>query len=85
MAKSRGREIFPASEEQLPFRALLIEIKGKRETEDGTTAPVSTETFAALSIEEVIAYLRTRQPNFEVTELRVLGKVQVLSSSENLE
>jgi hypothetical protein len=40
--------------------------------------------FAALSIEEVIAYVRTRQPGSEIMELKVLGKVQVLSSSEHL-
>ena len=35
--------------------------------------------FAALSMEEVIAYVRNRQPAVEIVELRVLGKVQVLS------
>ncbi len=40
--------------------------------------------FAALSLEEVIAYVRNRQPTVEIVELKVLGKVQVLSSSENL-
>ena len=45
----------------------------------------STETFAALSLEEVIAYVRNRQPSVEIIELKVLGKVQVLSSSEHLE
>jgi hypothetical protein len=42
------------------------------------------EMFAALSIEEVIAYVRNRQPSVEILELKVLGKVQVLSSSEHL-
>jgi hypothetical protein len=44
----------------------------------------STEIFAALSLEEVIAYVRNRQPAVEIMELKVLGKVQVLSSSEHL-
>jgi hypothetical protein len=40
--------------------------------------------FAALSLEEVTAYVRNRQPAAEIVELKVLGKVQVLSSSEHL-
>jgi hypothetical protein len=40
--------------------------------------------FAALSIEEVIAYVQTRQSSIEIIELKVLGQVQVLSSSEHL-
>ncbi len=41
--------------------------------------------FAALSMEEVIAYVRGQRPGVEIVELKVLGKVQVLSSSEHLE
>jgi hypothetical protein len=32
----------------------------------------------------VIAYVRRRQPAVEIMELKVLGKVQVLSRSEHL-
>jgi hypothetical protein len=35
-------------------------------------------------MEEVIAYVRNRQPSVEIMELKVLGQVQVLSSSEHL-
>lgn len=52
--------------------------------EDGTEATASTEMFAALSLEEVIAYVRNRQPDIEIMELKVHGKVQVLSNSEHL-
>jgi hypothetical protein len=83
MAKSKDRDVFPLSDQ--PHRALLVELKGERVAEDGSAATASTEIFAALSLEEVIAYARTRQPSVEIVELKVLGKVQVLSSSEHLE
>lgn len=36
-------------------------------------------------MEEVIACVRRRQPSVEIVELKVLGKVEVLSGSEHLE
>lgn len=82
MAKSKDRDVFPLPDQ--PHRALLVELKGERVAEDGSTTTVSTELFAALSLEEVIGYVRNRQPAVEIVELKVLGKVQVLSSSEHL-
>lgn len=82
MAKSKDRDVCPLSDQ--PYRALLIELKGERIAEDGSTATASTEVFAALSLEEVIAYVRRRQPAVEIMGLKVLGKVEVLSSSEHL-
>ena len=83
MAKSKDRDEFPSSDQ--PRRALLVELKGERVAEDGGATTASTEMFAALSLEEVIAYVRNRQPAVEITELKILGKVQVLSESEHLE
>lgn len=83
MKKSKDRDVFRSSDQ--PHRALLIELKGERAAEDGSTATASTEMLAALSMEEVISYVRNRQPAVEILELKVLGKVQVLSSSEHLE
>ena len=82
MAKSKDRDVFPSSDQ--PHRALLIELKGERAAEDGSAATASTEMFAALSMEEVIAYVRNASRRVEIMELKVLGKVQVLSSSEHL-
>jgi hypothetical protein len=82
MAKNKVRDRFPSSDQ--PHRALLIELKGERAAEDGSAATASTEMFAALSMEEVIACVRNRQPSIEIMELKVIGKVQVLSSSEHL-
>ena len=84
MAKSRDRDSGSSSERSVPRRSLLFELKGKRSPEDGSSTAISSEMFAALSIEEVIAFVRTRQPGSEIVELKVLGKVQVLSSSEHL-
>ena len=82
MAKSKDRDVLRSSDR--PHRALLIELKGERAAEDGSAATASTELFAALSLEEVIAYVRSRQPSVEVMELKVLGMVEVLSSSKHL-
>jgi hypothetical protein len=82
MAKSKDQDAFPLSNQ--PHRALLIELKGETAAEDGSASTTSTEILAALSMEEVIAYVRNRQPAVEILELNVLGKVQVLSSSEHL-
>ena len=82
MAKSKDHDVNSLSDH--PRMALLFELKGERVVEDGTSATATTELFAALSMEEVIAYVRMRHPDVEPMELKVLGKVQVLSSSEHL-
>lgn len=82
MAKSKDRDVFPSSDQ--PHRALLIQLKGEHTAEVGSEMTDSTEMFAALSLEEVIAYVRNRQPVVEIMEVKILGKVQVLSSSEHL-
>ncbi|HEY2466760.1 MAG TPA: hypothetical protein VGI45_02810 [Terracidiphilus sp.] len=82
MAKNKDRGALPPSDQ--PHRALLLELKGERAEEDGSAATAATEIFAALSMEEVIAYVRNRQPAVEIVELKVVGMVQVLSCSEHL-
>jgi hypothetical protein len=82
MAKSKDRDVLPSLNR--PHRALLIELKGETAAEDGSSATASTEVFAALSLEEVIAYVRNRQPSVEIMELKILGMVEVLSSSKHL-
>jgi hypothetical protein len=83
MAESKNQETVSSLGQ--PHRALLIELKGEQTAEDGSAATVTTELFAALSLEEVIAYVRRRQQNAEIVGLKVLGKVEVLSCSEHLE
>jgi hypothetical protein len=84
MAKSKDRDVSLSTEPSAPQKSLLFELKGERNADDGNPTTVS-EMFAALSLEEVIAYVRNRQPTVEIMELKVLGQVQVLSSSEHLE
>jgi hypothetical protein len=84
MAKSRDRDVSLSSEQSAPRKSLLFELKGRRTADDESAGMLSTEMFAALSIEEVLAYMRSRQPSVEIVELKVLGKVQVLSNSEHL-
>ena len=57
MTKSKDRNNFPLSDQPQPHKALLIELKGERAAKDGTAPTASTEMFAALSLEEVIAYV----------------------------
>jgi len=80
MAKSRDRVSSLRRISHDRKRPLLFELKGRRDAEDGIAATVSTEMIAALSIEEVVAFVRGRQPSVEIVELKVLGKVQVLSA-----
>ena len=82
MAKSKDKGDHPSLGQ--PHRALLFELKGEAAVDEGSAATETTEMFAALSIEEVIAFVRRREPGIEIMGLRVLGKVQVLSSSEHL-
>lgn len=87
MVKSKIQNAVSAAESVQPPKALLIELSGKLADDDGdeASAPPTVELFAALSMEEVLACVRSRHPSVEVLQLKVLGKVQVLSSSENLE
>lgn len=82
MAKTKDQDANSLSAQ--PRRAFLFEFRAEATAEDGSTTPETTEIVAALSMEEVIAYVRNRQPGVEIMELKVLGKVEVLSSSEHL-
>jgi hypothetical protein len=83
MPTGKDRDMQRAEDQRGPQKALLFELCGKRSSDDGNSTTVS-EIFAALSVEEVIAHTRARQPSIEIMELKVLGKVQVLSTSEHL-
>ena len=84
MAKGRYRDDMPVEDRPGPQKAVLFEMKGRREAEDGAAPTTCTEMFAALSLEEVLAHVRKRQTSVEIVELKALGKIHVLSSSENL-
>ena len=63
-------------------KALLFEIAGHDRADQGREG--RTLRIAALSLEEVIRYIRIGHSDLEITEIRVMGAIQVLSSSENL-
>lgn len=83
MTENKEQDVVPSPDQ--PRRAFLFEFKGERTTEGGAAEPTPAELFAALSMEEVVAYVRRHQMGVEPMELKVLGKVQVLSDSEHLE
>jgi hypothetical protein len=61
---------------------LLFEITGHDRVDQGREG--RTLRIAALSLEDVIRYIRTGHSDLEITEIKVIGAIQVLSSSENL-
>jgi hypothetical protein len=63
-------------------KALLFEVSGHKRTDQGKEG--LTLRIAALSLEEVIRYMRTGRSDFEIAEIKVLGQIEVLSSSEHL-
>ena len=63
-------------------KALLFEISGHKPTDQGKDG--LTLRVAALSLEEVIRYIRTSHPDFEIIEVKVVDQIEVLSSSEYL-
>ena len=63
-------------------KALLFEVAGKSRVDQRNEGRMFR--IAALSLEEVIRYMRTTQSDFEITELKIIGQVEVLSSSEHL-
>ncbi len=65
-------------------KALLFEISGNECHANGSRDEVRTQRIAALSLEETIRYIRLRHPNFEIADVKVVGIIQILSSSEHL-
>ena len=63
-------------------KALLFEVSGHKPTDQGKDG--LTLRIAALSLEEVIRYMRTSRSDFEIAEVKILGHIEVLSSSEHL-
>jgi hypothetical protein len=64
-------------------KALLFEVAGNKRVDRG--AEGRTLRIAALSLEEIIQYVRASHSDLEITEVKVVGHIEVLSSSEHLE
>jgi hypothetical protein len=63
-------------------KALLFEVAGAEYADQGKAA--RSLRVAALSLEEIIRYMRFRYSRFEIAEIKVVGPIDVLSSSEHL-
>ncbi len=63
-------------------KALLFDVSGHKRTDQGKDG--LTLHIAALSLEEVIRYIRTSRPDFEIIAVKVVDQIEVLSSSEYL-
>ncbi len=63
-------------------KAFLFEVAGAENADQGKTG--RTLRIAALSLEEIIRYMRFRYSRFEIAEIKVVGPIDVLSSSEHL-
>ncbi|MBB5343338.1 hypothetical protein [Tunturibacter empetritectus] len=63
-------------------KALLFEVSGHMRADQGKEG--RTLRIAALSLEEVICYMRTGHSDFEIAEVKVVGQIEVLSTSEHL-
>jgi hypothetical protein len=63
-------------------KALLFEVVGAEQADLGKAA--RTLRIAALSLEEIVRYVRSRYSQFEIAEIKVVGHIDVLSSSEHL-
>lgn len=71
--------------EQGPMqRAILFEITCCEHRQKGADAEMRIQRIAALSLEEAVRYIRVKHPSFEIAEIRVVGHIDVLSSSEHL-
>jgi hypothetical protein len=64
-------------------KALLFEVTGNKRVDRETEG--RTLRIAALSLEEIVHYVRTSRSDLEITEVKILGHIEVLSSSEHLE
>jgi hypothetical protein len=63
-------------------KALLFEVACNKRVDRGNEE--RTLRLAALSLEEIIHYVRTSHSDLEITEVKVVGHIEVLSSSEHL-
>jgi hypothetical protein len=72
----------PDADRESGQKALLFEVAGDKRVDNGNEE--RRLRIAALSLEETIRYVRASHPDLEITEIKVLGHIEVLSSSEHL-
>ena len=84
MSKKNDPSELLSAEHRPTQRAILFEIRCYEHRERGTDAELRIQRIAALTLEEVIRYIRVKHPGSEITELKVVDQIEVLSSSEHL-
>jgi hypothetical protein len=82
MAKGRHQDELSNAGRACAQKALLFEVAGNKRVDRGTEG--RTLRIAALSLEEIVHYVRTSHSDLEITEVKVVGHIEVLSSSEHL-
>ena len=82
MAKGRHQDELSNEGGACAQKALLFEVAGNKRVDRGTEGRMLR--IAALSLEEIVHYVRTSHSDFEITEVKVVGHIEVLSSSEHL-
>lgn len=84
MAKEKSQSYVKSGERRSAQKALLFEITGHERSKAGVGDQVWTQRIAALSLEEAVRHMRVSHPDFEISEIRVIGGIEVLSSSEHI-
>lgn len=64
-------------------KALLFEVTGAESADQEKGG--RTLRIAALSLEEIVRYMRFKYSRFEIANIKLIGIIDVLSSSEHLE
>ena len=82
MAKGRHQDELSKAGGASAQKALLFEVAGNKRVDRGGEG--RTLRIAALSLEEIIQYVRTSHSDLEITEVKVVGHIEVLSSSDHL-
>jgi len=84
MAKRQSQSELADGGRGLAQKAILFEVTGNERSEKRAGDELRMHRMAALSLEEVIRYMRIGHPDFEISRVKVVGVIQVLSSSEHL-
>jgi hypothetical protein len=84
MAKRQSQPELPDGGRGPAQKAILFEITGNERSEKRAGDELRMHRMAALSLEEVIRYMRVGHPDFEIAGVEVIGVIRVLSSSEHL-
>ena len=84
MSKKKGLSELLSAKHAPTQRAILFEIRCDERREKRAHTELRIQRIAALSLEEVVRYMRVKHPGSDITEVKVVDQIEVLSSSEHL-